>query len=282
MAAIGACGGGTPGRATDFSFPTFALTDWHTFPADAVPRVIVRLHGLTPDKPGVFTSTAAQTAFYCNLFTVRAGSLPLDLPAEAHARWASGLTITYPAVSAVDAEVALASQPNPLLSRDCMNVAPVALTQARLGSAQFTTDRGRAEMTAWFFTMSGSTGELPFPAIAPSAFWRGPAGIVSGGGDGYVSEDGMSLSWVFAGAPVDGRCGTGYTSTVAETTTAIAIKVQATTKTPDDCIFNFFDEALRTVSIALTAPLGGRVVVDDEGKPGEICKTSQGAAGFPC
>lgn len=265
------CACGSPPGTTDFSFPNFALKNWHKFPADQVPRPIVRLVSQPhPDPPGVFSSTAVEAAFYCNTFTSRGGSLPSDVPADAHASWNPGTTVTYASISAADAAAALASRPNPYSSADCKNVAPVVLTSARLGSAQFDTDRGFVEMTAWFFTLRGSTGEVPFPAIASSAFWDTAEGIKAGSGSASVSKDGMSLLWGFIGAPTQGRCSTGYKTIVKETSTAIAIKVQATSNPPGDCILDLFGGAPRDVSVSLASPLGGRVVVDEEGLPGGV------------
>ena len=271
VVAVAFCACGSLPVTTDFSFPNFALKNWHKFPADQVPRPIVRLTSQPhPDAPGVFSSTAAEAAFYCNTFTSRGGSLPSDVPTEAHASWKFGTTVTYASISAADAAAALASRPNPYSSPDCKNVAPVVLTSARLGSAQFDTDRGPAEMTAWFFTLSGSTGELPFPAIASSAFWDTAEGIKFGSGGAFVSKDGMSLLWTFIGAPTQGRCSSGYKTTFKETSTAIAIKVQETSSPPGDCILDLFGGAPRSVSVSLASPLGGRVVVDDEGMPGGV------------
>ena len=273
VSALGACGFGNP-SPVDLSFPNFALKNWQKFPADAVPRPIVRMmSNLHPETPGVFSSTAVETAFNCNTFTSSIGSLPSAVPAEAHATWVFGTTITYPAISAVEAAGVLESRPDPYSSPSCKNVAPMALTSARLGSSRFETDRGPADMTAWLFSMSGSTGELPFPAIAASAFWANGAGFLYARGQTEMSSDGMSLTWSFPGAAAQGRCGTDYKSTVAQTSTTIAVQPHQASTIPADCNNNFFGGAWRTIPVSLTQPLGGRVVVDEDGLPSAICPT---------
>lgn len=133
-------------------------------------------------------------------------------------------------------------------------------------------------MTAWFFTMSGSTGELPFPAVASSAFWDTAEGIKFGAGSAFVSKDGMSLLWTFVGAPTQGRCSSGYKTTFQETSSAIAIKVQETSNPPADCILDLFGGAPRSVSVSLKSPLGGRIVVDDQGGPAGVTPIPPGQA----
>jgi hypothetical protein len=199
---ITSCGSTASSSISTASRLQHALALWQRFPAGNQPRPILRLVGTNPDLPGAFTSQDAETAFYCDKFTRGSEGFSPDMPAESHVTWKFGTTLSYPAISAQAAFGELSSRrERGSSSQSCQKVPPLVLTSARLGTAEFFTDRGPSEMSAYMFTMMDASGQLAYPAVAPSAFWASARGMVSGGGVADVSDDGMSMIWGFAGAP---------------------------------------------------------------------------------
>ena len=251
--------------------PTSALAAWQSFPATLVPRPIIAFWDLRPTGGG-FTSGNGKIAGFCNKFTLSA-VLPVQVPARAVATWASGASTTYPSISASAAFFALSNAPSQMQSQDCAAVEPLDVTGVRFGTAQITTDRGPATMSAWLFTVTGVMGELPYPALPPAAFWTGSMTGLSLGESATVSPDGRIVTFHFSGAPpTAGPCGADYTGAVAESSSAVAVAVLAIPhESSGGPVMCTAIAAFRSVTVELATPLVGRVVVNASGAAVEMC-----------
>ena len=265
---ITGCGTLTGPRTGTISPPTDALARWQDFPADQVPRPIVLLGSNSPGQG--FDSGDAKIAAFCAKFALST-ALPVEIPKPASVSWSDGTGATFAGISAVDAYAALIRRGSGSSNTQCARVAPLPVTAARLGTAGFTTDRGVAQMTAWFFKASGAWAEFQVPAIVPAAFWPGPF-VRSIGGGATVSPSGRQLTFSFVGGPPDGPCGVDYIGIPAESPHAVAVAVQSNPGRPQagpiacDLVGH-----MRSVTVLLARPLGGRVLVDASGAAVEAC-----------
>jgi hypothetical protein len=217
-----------------------------------------------PLYPGFDANNNSKIAAYCGKFQLKFQPSTVA-PAQATATWPDGNIATVAAMSAADAYGAIVAAPQ-MTSTDCSAAPALPVTAVRLGTAGFRTDRGTAQMSAWLFTVTGATGDVAYPAIAPSAFWDLSRSKLSGNPGGTVSADGRTLAYAFVG----GECDAGYKSAVAESATAVAVAVVAIPKgginqaCPAVGVF-------RTINISLASPLGGRVVLDESGSVQSVC-----------
>jgi hypothetical protein len=260
-----ACGA-TPGAGNPHpSPPTSALVAWTSFPATGVPRPIIAFWDLRPTGGG-YTSGDGKVAGYCNKFTLSA-VLPSQVAGQAIAKWANGTSATYVPISASAAFFAMSHAPSAMQSQDCARVAALNVTGVRFGTAQVTTDRGVATMSAWLFTATGVMGELPYPALPPLAFWKGSMTGLSLSESATVSPDGRAVTFRFTGAPpTDGPCGADYSGAVAESNSAVAVAVLAIPhESSGGPVMCTAIAAFRSVTVELATPLGGRVVVNVSG-----------------
>jgi hypothetical protein len=264
--AMTACGGlGSP-SVPDPTPPTQVLAAWRDFPATRVPRPIV-MFDRHPLYTG-FTTGDAKIAAYCSKYEL-AAQLSTAAPAQATATWPDGTSVMYTTISAADAYAAIAKIPTQMQSQDCSSVAPLEVTGAHLGVSRFGTDRGATQMSAWLFTAIGSTGDIAYPAIAPTAFWTLPNTNANGnfafGAGSTVSADGRTLAFGFVG----GACDDGYKSAVAESPTAVSVAVVAIPK-PGVMACPAIG-VIRTIKVTLASPLDGRVVLDASGAVEPVC-----------
>jgi hypothetical protein len=254
-------------RTGDVGPPKDALAAWQDFPANANPRPIVLLSGFPPNV--TFSSNDAKIAVMCGKFKLdfQAAS---DVPKQATVTWSDGTSLAFPAIAAGDAYAAMSRAL--IADQSCLSVAPLSVTAARFGPSGFQTDRGIAQMSAWLYTATGAAGEFAYPAIAPSAFWGGGQSEGSIGGGATVSADGRSLNFSFIGGPTEGPCAEDYSGRVAESSHAVAVAVESspgrTVAGPQAC-----DAVghIRSVTVTLASPLGGRVVVDAMGAAVAVC-----------
>jgi hypothetical protein len=148
------------------------------------------------------------------------------------------------------------------------------VTAARFDVSTFPTDRGKAQLSAWLFTVTGARAEFPFPAIPTSAFWGGGITTARSGSNGAtVSADGRTLTYFFTGAQEGtGPCQEIYRGAVAESPTAVAVAIGAIPhETPNAGVACTLIGYPRSVSVTLASPLGGRVLVDDRGSVAPVC-----------
>jgi hypothetical protein len=247
-------------RTGNIATPTDVLARWQSFPADQVPRPIV-LPGYSPQqcsevKPSFQPATQS--------------------PGEAVASWTDGTVRTLTAISEADAIKAMRS-----VSPNCPLITVLPVTAGRFGTTRLHTDRGLATMSAWLFTggvfevvpgRQMPVGQLAFPALPRSAFWGTdlePAGPIS---EAVVSLSGETLNYYFLGGPPAGSCAENYTAVVAESAHAVVIAIQSNPGRPLAGPFaceRWSD--MRSVTVQLSTPLGGRVVIDAAGGVVEAC-----------
>jgi hypothetical protein len=257
--------------------PIAALAAWKDFPANSNPRPIIWLS--VPNLVTAFPSNDTKIAGICNKLVLQDGLTLSDvIPAQATASWPSGVTGSYRAISAATAFVALLHVPSGAGGGMCDGVKPLVISSVSWRTAGVETDRGTAQMSAWLFQAAGVTGEFAYPGLDHSAYWRGglmPAGSGPGFG-GRVSPDGHTLTIGFAGAPdTPGACGADYTAAAAESDAAVAVAVKMI---PHAALGQVVCPAVaqgRTVIVHLAAPLGGRVLVDENSNVGVACPENE-------
>ncbi len=257
------------------STPTAALTAWASFPASQRPRPIILFWDLGPSGGG-FTNGDSKLAAMCSKFSLGT-SLPSGIPARTSAMWPDGTTDSYSAISAEDAFAAI-TKSQPGVSPDmCAQIAPLQITTVRFAIAAFRSDRGLVHMSAWFFGSPGVVGELEYPALSPPAFWKGAFISPVSNQTANISADGLTLSYLFYGAPdSSGPCGADYKGVVAEATSAVAVAVQELARSvPDGPVACPAMAQQRTVTLTLASPLGGRVVVDASGNATPVCPVAK-------
>ena len=215
------------------------------------------------DPPGQAYTNISKVAAVCRLLVLEV-DLPATTPDRATATWPDGLSVSYPAISASDAFAALKRAPGASGSM-CAATAPLQVTAVRFGTAGFETDRGTAQMSAWLFKATGAAAEFIYPAVPPSAIWGGGLTNMSTSGGSTVSADGLSLNFAFIG----GECDAGYKAAVAESSSAVAVAVQAIPKGGSGACSAV--GVARSLKVNLTSPLGGRVLVDASGTAAGVC-----------
>jgi hypothetical protein len=271
---LAACGAPPQGGTPVVSPPTGALVAWAAFPADQVPRPIVLIGNSSPQDG--LSSGDAKIAAYCHKFKLGT-TLPTAVPGGAQASWSSGTVETYPAISATAALAAMSQHPPGNPDPNCATVQPLVVTGARFDAFEYVTDRGRAQIYSWLFTVTGANGEMAYPAVAPSVLWN--ADLTQGSLDGgaTVTADGTSLTFTFWGAPAGtGPCSADYKAAVAESHAAVAVAVQMISHAPPNTPVACPAIAMqRSITVTLASPLDGRVVVNAFGLAVPVCPASK-------
>jgi hypothetical protein len=276
--AVVACGqvnGNLPGGVTPVSPPARALEAWQTFPADQKPRPIVSFWDLGPSG-GAFTGGDSKLAAMCGKFTLGI-ALPIIVQAQANAMWPDGTTASYKAISAKEAFTAITKSSASVNPPECASLAGLQITTARFATAPFRTDRGIVQMSAWRFGAPGVVGELDYPALPLSAFWKSAITSPTSGTTATISVDGLTLTFVFYGAPAtSGPCGADYKGVVAESSSAVAVALQTIPHASPGAPFACDAMAQqRSVTLTLASPLGGRVVIDVSGNATPVCPAAK-------
>lgn len=255
--------------------PVAALAAWKDFPASANPRPIIWLD--VPNLVTAFPSNDTKIAGICNKLVLQDGlKLSSAIPLQATASWPAGITGSYRAISAVTAFSDLLRIPSGAGGSMCEGVKPLVIMTVRWATAGVETDRGNAQMSAWLFQAADVTGEFAYPGLDPSAYWHGgllPPGDGTGPGIGArVSPDGRTLTIGFGGTPdIPGPCGADYTAAAAESDTAVAVAVKTIPHPASGPIACPLLAQERTLTVHLAAPLGGRVLVDENGNVAVAC-----------
>jgi hypothetical protein len=277
--ALLACGPANNGDAavptpTPVSPPTQALLGWTTFPAGQTPRPVVLVGNNSPTA-GFANSEDAKNAAICHKLT--AAIMPSKVvPSTANVTWSSGTKASYPSISAATALAAMMQPPQGAAASSCEVVQPLVATAVRWGAYELPTDRGRAQIDSWLFTMSRIDGEVAYPALAPSAVWNADMSKASVTPGSTLSADGLTLTFGFSGAIASGPCGSDYRGVVAESQTAVAVALQETPHSAPNA--NIACEAIaqiRHVDVSLASPLGGRVVLDASGNFAPVCPVAK-------
>jgi len=277
--ALLACGPANNGNAavptpTPVSPPTEALLGWTTFPADQTPRPVVLVGNNFPTA-GFANNEDAKMAAMCHKMTTTI--MPSNVvPSTANVTWSSGTKASYPSISAATALAAMMQPSQGAASSSCVPVQPQVATAVRWGAYELPTDRGRAQIDSWLFTMSRISGEIAYPALAPEAVWNADMSKASMTPGSTLSIDGLTLTFGFTGAVASGPCGSDYRGVVAESRTAVAVALQKTPHSaPNANIACETIAQIRHVDVSLASPLGGRVVLDASGSFAPVCPVAK-------
>jgi len=277
--ALLACGPANNGNAavptpTPVSPPTEALLGWTTFPADQTPRPVVLVGNNFPTA-GFANNEDAKMAAMCHKMTTTI--MPSNVvPSTANVTWSSGTKASYPSISAATALAAMMQPSQGAASSSCVPVQPQVATAVRWGAYELPTDRGRAQIDSWLFTMSRISGEIAYPALAPEAVWNADMSKASMTPGSTLSIDGLTLTFGFTGAVASGPCGSDYRGVVAESRTAAAVALQKTPHSaPNANIACETIAQIRHVDVSLASPLGGRVVLDASGSFAPVCPVAK-------
>ena len=271
VTACGLSNGQGSGPLAPPSPPTAALAKWQDFPAHANPRPIIWFGGIYEHVNG-FSDVTGKETWLCGKFVLGGGvQLPGAGPARATAAWPSGARGSYASIGAEQAFKALLAHRQNAGGSNCATAAAEVITDVRWGAARFATDRGRAQISAWLFDVGAVNGELGYPALDPSAYWGGgmtPSPDTIGG---RISGDGLTLTIGLVGGPeTPGPCGIDYAAAAAESETAVAVAISSRSHGGQDVVCDLVGYP-RTVTVHLSAPLGGRVLLDSQGNPGDVC-----------
>jgi hypothetical protein len=252
---LAGCGTLEVPRTGIISPPSDVLARWQNFPVDEEPRPILLL--------GASMSGCAELAPTFQPST--------QSPGQAMASWADGTVRRYTAISEADAIRAMRT-----VRQNCPLITALPVTGGRFGTISFHTDRGLSIMSAWLFTGGVAeghpVGQLAYPALPRTAFWGtdlAPAGPIS---NAIVSISGRTLAYYFLGGPPEGSCAEDYKAVVTESPQAVAIAIQSNPGRPLAGPFaceRWSD--MRSVTVQLSTPLGGRVVIDAAGGVVEAC-----------
>lgn len=224
------------------------------FPVDRRPRPIVLLGGQFAVERGFASDEEKLSAMSGSYELV---GPPPPTPDPAPVALPDG-TVTLPVLGAAEA-VAAMSKPS--------DRPPVRLVGVEFGTRWFRTDRGSLELPAWRFTTeSGST--LARQALDPSAFWPAspsPFGARAG-------ADGLELEVTMPAPPrqCPGHPPVTAEAVVTEWATSVAVGTRITGEV-GDCA-QTADLRLQTYRVALSAPLGARLLVDEQGGVVEVAK----------
>ena len=201
--------------------------------------------------------------------------LPTAAPPPGEVRWSNGTSQAVALLSADDAlQLVVASAKS-----TCSHCSPVQITSAQLATGSVETSRGAATAPVWEFSVRGSAVKITRVAIAeqisvtppPWDPYDPPQGISIDSAVGTPQSRELTVS--FAGVPDGpGPCATDYTAEAVESDVAVVViviehRVSASQGTSriDACGLVTAD---RTAGLTLSAPLGGRVVLEvKEGLP---------------
>ena len=261
--------GAVPGQGTLplQSPPTDALAKWKDFPANGKPRPIIAFADTVDhiqDKG--FPTNDLKLAWICSKFVFASGvALSSARPTSATAAGAR-----YPAISSAQAYSELMSaRSGGGNATDCARVQPFVIAAVRLGTAGFSTDRGTMTMSAWLFDVPEVNSYLGHSAVDTSAYWGGR--VSTEGRGAHVSADGLTLK-VAVGNAEPGPCGFDYTAAAAESDRAVAVAVkQIPHASPGPGVACPAVLHVSYISVTLKAPLGERVLVDEQGNAGTVC-----------
>lgn len=269
-----ACGPGTGQPSASLSPPsppTAALAMWKDFPANANPRPIIVFDRTLEyiGQAGFSAEPDRKQDWFCNKFAFAPGvALPATAPGSATAAG-----ISYPALAAVEAYSELISARARFANQtpQCSTARPFVIKDVRWQVAGFPTDRGTMQMSAWLFDITEIDAYIGYSAIDPAAFWRtgvSPEGMAGG----RVSSDGLTLTLGAIGGPeTPGPCGEDFSASAAESDTAVAVAIASRFHTPPAGEGCTLEGHARTVTVRLSRPLGGRVLVDAKGDANSVC-----------
>jgi hypothetical protein len=130
------------------------------------------------------------------------------------------------------------------------------------------------QMTAWLFDVPEVNGYIGHSAVDPVAYWGGR--LATPGRGGLISADGLRVK-IAVGDAQPGPCGSDYTTAVAESGAAVAIALRRIPHAaPGQMVACPAIYRVGYITAILTAPLAGRVLVDEAGNAGAACAEGRG------
>jgi hypothetical protein len=238
-----------------------ALSLWQDFPALSSPRPLV-LAGPAIDDPATgFPNGDDKLAYMSGHFTV-ATTLP-----GGSASWQQHPLST--------ADQALADLRNS--GQGSLTGASLSITAVKLGTATFSTDRGQRSLPAWVFRFAGVSEPASVLAIAPANRWpkAPPPSQDTGNLGARIAPGGDTVTVTFIGAAAGtGPCDAQYAADIAQSSTAVVVSVReipSATSQPapsGDVAMGCADVGYpRELTVTLSPPLAGRVLIDSYGAP---------------
>jgi hypothetical protein len=256
---IAGCGSATVGDGAQLDPRSAAvLAPWAAFPVQAAPRPVVII-GQWYSGPVNFASGPDKMAFLN-------GSIDPPQAFPPGPKSAAG----YPLITA---QAGFARLKTGLGDSESAGTVRLRITEVRLSEASFDTDRGWKTLPAWNFSFAGVEGPVSVLALAPSALWSPPGQFGAGRVDvgAKLAQDGQGLTLNFTGMREgNGPCTSTYTVTLAETGTAVAVRIVThpyvstiASNGPYPIACDLMGYA-RSASVRLKTRLGNRVLVDAE------------------
>jgi len=226
-----------------------ALAVWSPFPVNARLRPLVLTGPVIDDPSSGFPDGAAKLAY-------------IDGAIDPPGQWPAGplSADAYPLRSAQESFRAFSSAS----TKAPLPAQRLPVVRVDLGTAVFGTDRGALTLPAWQFWLQGVHLPASVLAVAPERIFqpRLGSGLTSQISARLDSTDRRLTVFFFGAAPGTGPCTADYTVEASPSLTAVAIRP----------IEHFHYQALATVcsavgylrqaSVALSSPLGVRVLVD--------------------
>jgi hypothetical protein len=147
------------------------------------------------------------------------------------------------------------------------------ITDVRLGTDTFSTDRGQRSLPAWLFTFAGVA--QPASVVAISDPWphsgmpSTPDGRLLSVTSATTAADGHRLTISFLGAaPGSGPCSADYAADVEQSATAVLVSVRTLpAPSPSSAAVCATMAYERRLTVTLRSPLGDRVLIDTTGVP---------------
>ncbi len=261
VASDGHAGFGEPGGPGGTSLTEIGQR-WEAFPVDRVPRPIVVVAGGLVEVAG-FHSGDGKLAFLTGRIEL-ATRLP-EAPATVAVDLPEG-RFTFPVLRPDEAFVSVRAQGSPANAPNS-SPAPVRVTSVTLGSAEFSTDRGRLRLPAWLFGGPDIMEAVAWPAVGKEAFWRyGEPNDASTMPPSQLSRDGRRIRHSVPGKGCPNDPVMRYRIEVTETaTTVVLTTVGHVVSTPGPEAKDLACPAIGVTpepyDVDLAAPLGNRVVI---------------------
>jgi hypothetical protein len=240
-----------------------ALALWRAFPVRARPRPIVPLgEGVVLDPGSGFHTTDQKLAYLEGRFSLGVALPPRAAPAYRRLR-AQG-------------------------RGQHADVPPLSIIAVHLGTATFTTDRGRARLPAWKFSFRGVDAPASVLALdPPKVFIPPPLHRFGPPGPGNSIEDsatadasGKTITISFAGPPAGtGPCEANYRVTAVGNSRAVAFTIATIAAPVPPGLACPALAVSRSVVLQLAAPLGARVLVSAADGGAVVVTTGRSPAG---
>jgi hypothetical protein len=193
-------------------------------------------------------------------------SLPADTPPDGQLVWPDGTGKTVRLISAQQALADMKAEGG----GSCGGCTPLRISAARLTSGSIETNRGRATVPVWEFSLQDTPVQVARVAIADRVTVTPLAGDSSGtlaiaidSATGTAGDRKLTVRFTGAPGTADQACGADYDAQAVESSTAVVVIVlEHRNGLPAACSAV---GAWRTADVELAAPLGDRTVLEARG-----------------